>query len=228
MVDVYKVSCKLHHPTKVCCKGKGRQTAKRREKEVNTRALQLLDAMSAVQQGQTDGTLRGTIDGTLRTATYVNPTTVNRNWQWNEETYFYRTTHMQCHTDHMESVAKCQSTNSRHYHRNQIKITIVMVSFVPQYIVKMSMSQRPRHLTHSTTTWLSTVMNYTKKYHIPCQTVIIIGNNSFLDWQTVHTSLFRTSTMHHKQKRTMQRAITSGSSRSGRVKENRTLNRSYV
>ena len=41
----------------VCCKGKGRQLAKSREKEVNERALQLLDAMSTVQRGGMSGTL---------------------------------------------------------------------------------------------------------------------------------------------------------------------------
>ena len=41
----------------VCCKGKGRQLAKSQEKEVNERALQLLDAMSTVQRGGMSGTL---------------------------------------------------------------------------------------------------------------------------------------------------------------------------
>ena len=77
---------------KVCCKGKGRQTEKRREKEVNTRALQLLDAMSTMQRGQADGTMRGTIDSTLHPGTInslVNPTTVKQNIKlkiWNFRT----------------------------------------------------------------------------------------------------------------------------------------------
>ena len=57
----------------MCCKGKGRQTAKAREKEVNERALQLLDAMSTVH----GGTISGRINNATLANSFGNPAAVS-------------------------------------------------------------------------------------------------------------------------------------------------------